>query len=183
MGKISDELYAVFKAGLESVNGTAVRASKETLGKAIADALKDAGVPDACVALTPLLEEAGAVQALEEAGIKTYTDHIRLHVETAKGGVAEVGFGVADLGSLVQDRDVIDERIIATASERFVGVVRGSTIVPTYDDMFDTLCAMPELPNFVGVITGPSRTADIECVSTVGVHGPLTLTAIVVDDL
>ena len=67
-------------------------------------------------------------------------------------------------------------------AERYFGVVKGSTIVPTYDDMFDLLSGLPQIPDFVGFISGPSRTADIECVSTVGVHGPLTLTAIVVDD-
>ena len=67
-------------------------------------------------------------------------------------------------------------------SEYYIGVVKGSTIVAEYDDMFDILCALPELPNYVGFVTGPSRTADIECVGTVGVHGPLQLMAIVVDD-
>jgi L-lactate dehydrogenase complex protein LldG len=67
-------------------------------------------------------------------------------------------------------------------SEYYIGVVKGSTIVAEYDDMFDILAGLPEMPNFVGYITGPSRTADIECVSTVGVHGPLKMSVVVVDD-
>ena len=66
--------------------------------------------------------------------------------------------------------------------EYYIGVVKGSTIVPEYDEMFCKIGAMPEIPKFVGFITGPSRTADIECVGTVGVHGPIKMTAIVVDD-
>ena len=66
--------------------------------------------------------------------------------------------------------------------EYYSGIVKGCTIVPEYDDMFDVIAALPEMPNFVGFVTGPSRTADIECVSTVGVHGPLRLSAVVVDD-
>ena len=54
--------------------------------------------------------------------------------------------------------------------------------MPEYDDMFDILAELPELPNFVGFVTGPSRTADIECVSTVGVHGPLQMAVVIVDD-
>ena len=64
----------------------------------------------------------------------------------------------------------------------YIGVVKGSTIKAEYDDMWDALCELPELPNYVGFVTGPSRTADIECVGTVGVHGPLQLMAVVVDD-
>ena len=48
--------------------------------------------------------------------------------------------------------------------------------------MFDILSEMQKLPNYVGFITGPSRTADIECVGTVGVHGPIEVSIIVVDD-
>lgn len=75
-----------------------------------------------------------------------------------------------------------DGRIVATMSEYYIGIIKGSLIVPTYDDMFDILSAMPLLPNYIGFITGPSRTADIECVATVGVHGPIDVCIIVVED-
>ena len=114
--------------------------------------------------------------------MEVYTDHIRLHAEAARGGVSENQYGIAELGTLVQGHDGADERIIATASEFYVGVIKGSAIVEQYDDMFDLLSGLPELPNFIGFMTGPSRTADIECVTTVGVHGPIRLTAVVVDD-
>ena len=182
MNLFTDELYERFKKNLEAVNGTCVRASKATLGKAIADVFTEAGIADACIAQTPLLQEAGVVDALKNAGIQTYTDHIRLNAETVKGGVSENQYAIADLGTLVQGRDVIDERTVATMSEYYVGVIKGSAILAEYDDMFDVLAELPEMPNFVGFITGPSRTADIECVSTVGVHGPIRLTAVVVDD-
>lgn len=128
------------------------------------------------------MKEAGVINALEEAGIKVYTDHIRLNAEKVKGGVSESQFGIADLGTMVQARDVIDERLVSTMSEYYIGILKGSTIVPEYDDMFDIISEWPEMPNFVGFVTGPSRTADIECVSTVGVHGPLQLSIVVVDD-
>ncbi len=182
MSKITDEMYEVFKTGLAAVNGTAVRATKANLGKAIADVFVEAGIPDTCIVETPLFKEAGVIDALEAAGIKVYTDHIRKNAETVKGGVTEAQYGIASLGSLIQGRDDVDERLIGTMCEYYIGVVKGSTIVPEYDDMFDLICQLPELPNYVGFITGPSRTADIECVSTVGVHGPLQLAAIVVED-
>lgn len=182
MSKITDELYERFKTNLAGVNGNCVRTSKQGLGKAIAEVYTAAGISDACVVESPLLREAGVLDALKAAGIQVYTDHIRLNAETVKGGLSEVHYGIADLGTLVQASSDVDARIVATMSEYYIGVVKGSTIVPEYDDMFDVLCALPELPNFVGFVTGPSRTADIECVSTVGVHGPLQLTAIVVDD-
>lgn len=182
MCKITDELYECFRKNLEAVNGSCARTSKAGLGKAAADFFAEAGITDACLAETPLLRDAGVAEALKAAGITVYTDHIRLHQETVRGGVSENQYGIAELGTLVQAHDGVDERIIATASEFYIGIVKGSAIVETYDAMFDLLCGLPELPNFVGFMTGPSRTADIECVTTVGVHGPIRLAAIVVED-
>ena len=182
MNTITDALYERFKTNLEAVNGTCVRTSAAELGATLTGLMKELDIPDACIAQTPLLEEAGVAKALEGAGIGVYTDHIRLHAETAKGGVTEAQFGIAELGTLVQARDCVDERIVSTMSESYFGVVPGSTIVEEYDQMFEMLGNLPEIPNFVGFVTGPSRTADIECVGTVGVHGPIRLTAVVVDD-
>ncbi len=182
MSLITDALFERFQKNLESVNGACVRTTAGALAETLVTQMKELGISDTCIALTPLLEEAGVVKALEEAGIQVYTDHIRLHAETAKGGVTEAQYGIAELGTLVQGRDNVDERIIGTMSESYFGVIAGSAIVPEYDDMFELLGNLPELPNFIGFVTGPSRTADIECVGTVGVHGPIRLTAIVVDD-
>ena len=182
MNTVTDALYERFKTNLEAVNGSCVRTSTAALGALLADLLKQVDAPDTVLPETPFLREAGVAKALEDAGIKVYTDHIRLHGETAKGGITENQFGIAELGTMVQCRDNVDERIAATMCESYFGIIKGSSIVPEYDEMFDLLSKLPELPNFVGFITGPSRTADIECVGTVGVHGPLRLTAIVVDD-
>ena len=150
MNKITDELYERFKTNLEKVDGRCVRSSAEDLGKTLAGLMKELDIPDTCLAETPLLEETGVKAALEEAGITVYTDHIRLHGETAKGGVSEAQYGIAELGTLVQGHDVVDERIVATMSESYFGIVKGSTIVPEYDDMFELLANLPEMPNFVG---------------------------------
>lgn len=182
MSTISDELYERFKTSLEATDGSCTRAATKDLGGVIAELYKAYGAKDACVCEGPLIKEAGLVDALKEAGMTVYTDHIRLHGETAKGGLSEVQAGIAELGTIMQIGDDVDARITATMTEYYIGVVRGSTIVETYDDMFDQLSEMDPFPSFVGFISGPSRTADIECVGTVGVHGPLKVTVVVVDD-
>ena len=143
----TDALYERFKANLEAVNGECSLAAKADAAKVVADLFKEKGLKTTCVAETDFLKELGIVPALKDAGVEVFTDHIRLHAETAQGGISEAQYGIAD-----------------------------------YDAMFDKLCEMPEIPNFVGFVTGPSRTADIECVSTVGVHGPLRLYVVVVQD-
>lgn len=179
----ADGLYGRFNENLQAVNGTSWLCKAGEAADAIVKAYKEAGISDACLVESPLIKEIGLKDALENAGITIYTDHIRLHAETAKGGICEVQCGIAELGSVLQLGDNIDCRLVAGMSEYYIGVLRLSTIVETYDDMFDQLCSMKELPSFVGFVTGPSRTADIECVSTVGVHGPLRLSIVVIEDI
>lgn len=182
MSNITDNLYELFKKSLEAVNGSCVRAKKSDLGKTITGIFKENQIKDTCVYESPLIKEGGVIPALKEAGIEVHTDHIRLHAETDKGGISEAQFGIAELGTIVQAEDDVDGRIIGTMAEYYIGIVKGSKIVETYDDMFDILSEMPLIPNYVGFITGPSRTADIECVATIGVHGPIQVCVVVVDD-
>lgn len=181
MGAV-DELYTRFDKNLQAVNGNSWLAGKADAAGIIANAYKEAGVESACVYESELLKEIGVVKALREAGIEVFTDHIRLHAETAKGGISEAQCSIADLGSIVQLQDDIDGRLVAVMPEYYIGVVKISEMVDDYDAMFDKLCSLDPLPAFVGFITGPSRTADIECVSTVGVHGPLKLSVVVIAD-
>ena len=65
--------------------------------------------------------------------------------------------------SIVQMKDDIDCRIVETVSDVYVGIVKLSKIVDTFDDMIDIMAETKPFPKFAGIITGPSRTADIEC--------------------
>ena len=182
MKSITDDSCESFKKKLESVNGNCMRTPKAELGKVITKLFKEHNVDSVSLFESPMLKEAGVISSLQQNGITVHTDHIRLHAETDKGGLSEAQHGIAELGTIVQEQDDVDGRIVATMSEYYIGVVKGSTIVPTYDDMFDILSGMKKIPNFVGFITGPSRTADIECVGTVGVHGPIEVSIVIVDD-
>lgn len=177
------ELFDTFAKNLESVNGTCYKTSKNDLAETLVNIYKDNGIESTCMLETEFAKEAGVVEAFRKNDITVYTDHIRLNSETAKGGITEVAYGVAELGSVVQASDEVDARLMAIMPDYYIGIVKGSTIVESYDDMFDKLSELKPFPKYVGFITGPSRTADIECVSTVGVHGPLQMSIVIVTDL
>lgn len=183
MGIFTDELYESFCSNLEAAGGSCVRTTKAELGKTVAGLFKEYGAGTACLAESALMKDAGVCGDMQAAGIETFTDHIRAHGETAIGGCSEAAFAIAELGTLVQADSDVRAREVAIMPDYYIGIVKGSEIVPTYDEMFFKLAEFDELPNFVGFITGPSRTADIECVATIGVHGPLKLSAVVVEDM
>ena len=60
-------------------------------------------------------------------------------------------------------------------------------VVPTdaiQPDMASALARIhPSQSGYISMITGPSRTADIERVLTIGVHGPARLVIVFVDEL
>ena len=176
------ELYETFQKGLTSVNGDSYIAKKADVAATLTKIFQDKDTHEVALVETPLLKEIGAVDALKAAGIKVDTDHFRKNAPDDKGGVTEADYGIANLGSIVQMKDDIDCRIVETVSDVYVGIVKLSKIVDTFDDMIDIMAETKPFPKFAGIITGPSRTADIECVGTVGVHGPRQYSVIVVED-
>jgi L-lactate dehydrogenase complex protein LldG len=85
--------------------------------------------------------------------------------------------GIAATGSiLVQLTDPAERAATALATKHAV-FLRTSSIVPTLRDLSAPLKAKlgGDGSTYFSVTTGPSRTADIERVLTIGVHGPKEL--------
>lgn len=177
-----DVVYDVFKQGLTNVNGECHLAKTADLGSVLARIFQEKETSSVSVVESELFKEAGVVDALKTAGITVHTDHFRKFAPDDKGGVTEAEYGIANLGSIVQLKDDIDCRIVEIVSDVYVGVIKLSRIVDDFDAMIDIMAELKPFPRFAGVITGPSRTADIECVGTVGVHGPRQYSVVVIED-
>ncbi|MDR2442071.1 MAG: lactate utilization protein [Deltaproteobacteria bacterium] len=91
----------------------------------------------------------------------------------------DVGFTVADIGiaetaTSACENDSEDYRLASMISETHVLALAKSKIVKTsYDAVSYLKEAFGREHNYTSFISGPSRTADIERVLTLGVHGPL----------
>ena len=99
----------------------------------------------------------------------------------AKVGISQVDWVLADTGTLVQDATAIDKRLVSTLPTIHVALIATSGLRP---DMPAVLAEVdPGKANYIAMITGPSRTADIERVLTIGVHGPERLVIVFIDQL
>jgi L-lactate dehydrogenase complex protein LldG len=100
---------------------------------------------------------------------------------SAKMGISQMDWGLADTGSVAQDATGIEQRLVSTLPWIHVAILPTSAILPD----LPTLLARvdPARMGYVSIITGPSRTADIERVLTIGVHGPERLVILCVDNL
>ena len=179
------ELYEKFKVKLEAVSGECyrVKTAKEA-GELVSKVLRQKGVQDVAL-LDGLISQTGnfALQ-LGEAGIAVKLDHFREVTPDVQAGISQVNYAIAELGTLVQaDADAnVDQRLCSTLVPIHVALVSTSKLIPTLMDTMATLHRLPQIPGFVGFITGPSRTSDIERVLTIGVHGPKQLVVVFVDE-
>jgi L-lactate dehydrogenase complex protein LldG len=84
-------------------------------------------------------------------------------------GESQALYGLADTGSVVLSSS--DEpRARSLLPDVHVTLLDESRILPGLDELFAALG--DDLPSALAIVTGPSRSADIEQKLAVGVHGP-----------
>ena len=96
-------------------------------------------------------------------------------------GISEVGYALTDTGSLVADQTEVEQRLVSTLSSIHIAIIGTDRILDGKAAVFTKI--NPANSKYIAFITGPSRTADIERVLTIGVHGPKRLVIVFVDEL
>lgn len=96
-------------------------------------------------------------------------------------GVAAALAGIAETGTLMLVSGPNGPTTLNFLPDTHIVVLRGSTIVGPYEDAWDRVRAAGALPRTVNLITGPSRTGDIEQTIQLGAHGPRRLHIVLVE--
>lgn len=95
-------------------------------------------------------------------------------------GITDVTSAVAESGTLVLSSD-LHGRAAHLVPPIHIALVPASAIVPDMLDLWPCGAAAVPLPACLTLVTGPSKTADIEGVLVTGVHGPREVHVIIVD--
>jgi L-lactate dehydrogenase complex protein LldG len=95
----------------------------------------------------------------------------RAEVLAADIGITSCEFAIAETGTLVMCSSPGRERMASLVPPVHVAIVEATQIVPDLFDVFGII-APSSLPSNITLITGPSKTGDIELQLTIGVHGP-----------
>jgi L-lactate dehydrogenase complex protein LldG len=102
--------------------------------------------------------------------------------QSAPDVVAAGVLAVAETGSVLLHESRAD-RGACYLADRLWLLVRADQLVPTLDPAFERVADLVrDGTRYLTLMSGPSRTADIERVLTIGVHGPRELTVIVVGE-
>ena len=166
------ELVSCFTRALEAVAGRVrVLRGEHDLGALFEDIRRAHGVRRAVVSRDP--ECRGVAEMLRALGIEAEPLASAAQAARADLGVTGAAFGVALTGSVAVDAARAGGRTASLLPPVHLALLRAERIVATPGAVIRALPKQPDgLPSNVVLITGPSRSADIELQLTLGVHGP-----------
>jgi L-lactate dehydrogenase complex protein LldG len=88
----------------------------------------------------------------------------------AGAGVSRALYGLADTGSVVLASSPEEPRARSLLPDVHVTLLEEDRVLPGLEELFAAVGG--SLPSALAIVTGPSRSADIEQMLAVGVHGP-----------
>lgn len=123
--------------------------------------------------------------ACKTGDIKLLKPPLRSHANKIHTALTPVDWGIAETGTLVLDSSSEDVRIATMLAETHVALLPASKIKLHVADLENEINAAlkPDASSYYTFITGASRTADIERVLAIGVHGPQELHILIVEEI
>ncbi len=94
-------------------------------------------------------------------------------------GIAEGELAIAESGSVLLSHDERTDRAVSMLARVGIQVVARDRVVASLDDAAGWMEASEGAISLMTLVTGPSRTADIERSLTIGVQGPSDLHVVV----
>jgi L-lactate dehydrogenase complex protein LldG len=107
-------------------------------------------------------------------------EELRQICATIPVGITSADYALADPGSLVMLSGPEEARMISLLPPVHIAVVPSDRVITGLDELFSLLPNPAGISSSLVLITGPSRTADIEQILVRGVHGPGELHVVVV---
>jgi L-lactate dehydrogenase complex protein LldG len=94
----------------------------------------------------------------------------------ADAGITGADYAIAETGTIALHPRAGLSRLVSLAPPVHIAVVERGSVLPSLDELFvlerESLLR-GELPSYMNLISGPSRTGDIEATIVQGIHGPL----------
>ncbi|HUK99772.1 MAG TPA: lactate utilization protein [Nitrospirota bacterium] len=178
-------MFSLFKTRAEAVGSEVYRfGTKSEARKFIEEFLKKEEIKDipgsyAVWADCPILKDVETIKMAEKIPGLRFNVTRKLAKE-AKIGITQMAWGIANTGTVVQESSAVEQRLASALVWIHVALLNTNKIVA--DLMALTSNMHPRASDYIALITGPSRTADIERVLAIGVHGPERLVIVCIDE-
>jgi L-lactate dehydrogenase complex protein LldG len=148
---------------------------------------------EACALAAQLIEGKTAVASnapyLAECGIPNLPgvrtgirqlDELRSLCAAADIGITSADYALSDTGTLVMISSPAEARLVSLLPMMHLAILPRERILTGLDELFTLIPRPADQTSSMVLITGPSRTADIEQILVRGVHGPGQIGVIIV---
>lgn len=117
-------------------------------------------------------DSAAFLKMLESREIELVQTADRMSTFSLDAGIHVADLGIAETGSVICASGQSAARATTIVPRIHIALLPRERIVADLLDAFASIDALAELPTNLVLVTGPSKTADIEGILVTGVHGP-----------
>jgi L-lactate dehydrogenase complex protein LldG len=169
----ADAEIALLFAEIEELNGITRRlSSRDDLKSALAELIEAESVKKATLWATPELQKLVVAGTLKALGVEVVSPQAdKRAVAECELGVTGVDAALPETGTLLLRSSPEKPRVVSLLPRVHLAIMRQSALRADLHQVF----AEVKDDGYVVLVTGPSRTADIELTLTLGVHGPKSL--------
>jgi L-lactate dehydrogenase complex protein LldG len=177
-GAIEDEIDRLL-AEVNALSGVAQRVQPDEVATCLRNLVEQEAVRRAALWNTPTLSTLGIEEHLRTLGVEVVASHAdKRALARCDLGVTEADFALPETGTLGLLSSPEKPRGVSLLPRVHLAIVARSAFRADLHQLFADAKAHP----YLILISGPSRTADIELTVTLGVHGPRAVHVWVLDD-
>ena len=179
-------LFQRFQQRLEAAGGEAYYAESlvgaaDIIAAHPALAQREIVVPPAFEARQPW---GALLPILAERGINIHEAGDPASVADFPAGLSSAELAIAETGSILLAENALPARVVSMLTLTHFALAQADALYPMLEEAGDALQHLtapgPDQCHYISLVTGPSRTADIERTLTIGVQGPRALCVIIV---
>jgi len=159
----------------------------------VAEICRSVGSSEVALSDSGFIAEMNLPEHLTAQGFSTFvpdalsSDHEQIVARLANCvvGLTAADYAIAETGTIVLTSDEQNSLLVSLLPAVHIALVRSSQIAATLYEVIGKIgnerVGRVDSSRSVTLITGPSRTSDVELVLSIGVHGPKELHVIIID--
>ena len=159
----------------------------------ISEICRTTGATEVAVSDSTLIAEMDLQAQLAAQGFSVFApkagliDHEQMVTRLANCGMGltAADYAIAETGTIVLSSDDRNALLVSLLPPVHIALIRSSQIAASLDEVIKAIgnerIGRSDPSRSVTMITGPSRTSDVELVLSIGVHGPKELHVIILD--
>jgi len=168
----TDSEIQLFFDELEKLSGVGKRLAPSGIAQALKNLVAEYDIHKVTAWDTPHLNQLQITDHLASLGVEIVPPTAEKHeIAQCDLGITEADYLLPETGTIVLHSSAEMPRVVSLVPRMHLAIVHPGMLRPDMHQVFTE----GKGNNYLVFITGPSRTADIELTTTLGVHGPKEL--------